>query len=64
MVYGELYLSLNDASGSGQDDTVVLGRFSFSVKDALVNKIESDIKVRYIRMFDDLNDEIKEKSNL
>lgn len=61
MVYGELYLSLNDASGSGQDDTVVLGRFSFSVKDALVNRIESDIKVRYIRMFDDLNDEIKEK---
>lgn len=61
LVFGELYLSLNDVNSTGKDDTVVLGRFSFRVKDSLVNQIESDIKVRYIRMFDDLSDEIKEK---
>lgn len=61
LVFGELYLSLNDADGKGKDDTVVLGRFSFRVKESLINEIESDIKVRYIQMFDDLNDEIRTK---
>lgn len=61
LVYGEIYLSLNDVNNTGNEDTVVLGRFSFRIKDALINQIESDIKVRYIRMFDDLSDEIKEK---
>lgn len=61
LVYGELYLSLNDVDGKGKDDTVVLGRFSFRVKESLINEIESDIKVRYIQMFDDLNDEIRVK---
>lgn len=53
-VLGEIYLSLNDVNNTGKDDTVVLGTFAFNVRDSLVNQIESDIKVEYIRMFDDL----------
>ncbi|UEX89683.1 BppU family phage baseplate upper protein [Staphylococcus ratti] len=60
-VLGEVYLSLNDAKLEGKDDTVVLGTFSFSVRDSLVNQIESDIKVSYIRMFDDLRETIEKK---
>lgn len=50
-VLGELYLSLNDYGAKGKDDTVVLGTFTFSVRDSLINQIESDIKVTYIREF-------------
>lgn len=53
-VLGEIYLSLNDVNLTGKDDTVVLGTFTFDVRDSLVNQIESDVKVSYIRMFDDL----------
>lgn len=60
-VLGEVYLSLNDAKLEGKDDTVVLGTFKFDVKDSLVNQISSDIKVSYIRMFDELRDEIESK---
>ncbi|PTU83390.1 hypothetical protein BUZ67_01430 [Staphylococcus pasteuri] len=60
-VLGEVYLSLNDFNTTGKDDTVVLGTFSFSVRDSLVNQIESDIKVSYIRMFDDLRTELELK---
>lgn len=60
-VLGEIYLSLNDVSKKGKDDTVVLGTFSFEVKDALINQLESDIKVSYIRMFDDLKNTIESK---
>lgn len=60
-VYGEVYLSLNDVNRTGKDDTVVLGTFTFTVRDSLVNQIESDIKVSYIRMFDDLRDELEKK---
>lgn len=60
-VLGEVYLSLNDYKNEGKDDTVVLGTFSFDVRDSLVNQINSDIKVSYIRMFDDLRDEIENK---
>lgn len=60
-VLGEIYLSLNDFNTTGKDDTVVLGTFSFSVRDSLVNQIESDIKVSYIRMFDELRSELELK---
>ncbi|NJH83301.1 BppU family phage baseplate upper protein [Staphylococcus agnetis] len=60
-VLGEVYLSLNDASNNDKDDTVVLGTFSFKVRDSLVNQIESDIKVSYIRMFDDLREVLEKK---
>lgn len=63
LVYGELYLSLNDANNIGKDDTVVLGRFTFKVKESLINEIDSDIKVENIKMFDDLRDEVREKIN-
>ncbi|MGR7933787.1 BppU family phage baseplate upper protein [Staphylococcus epidermidis] len=45
----------------GKDDTVVLGTFKFTVRDSLINQIESDIKVSYIRMFDDLRAELEKK---
>ncbi|TJX90444.1 BppU family phage baseplate upper protein [Staphylococcus haemolyticus] len=60
-VLGEIYLSLNDYKNEDKDDTVVLGTFQFEVKDSLVNQISSDIKVSYIRMFDDLRDELENK---
>ena len=58
---GELYLSLNDVGLNGKDDTVVLGTFSFSVRDSLVNQIESDIKVSYIREFDEWRTEVESR---
>lgn len=60
-VLGELYLSLNDVNNKKKDDTVVLGTFMFEVRDSLVNQLESDIKVSYIRMFDDLREQIELK---
>lgn len=60
-VLGEIYLSLNDVNNIGKDDTVVLGTFEFTVRDSLINQIESDIKVSYIRMFDDLRSELEKK---
>lgn len=60
-VLGEIYLSLNDVNNVGKDDTVVLGTFKFTVCDSLINQIESDIKVSYIRMFDDLRAELEKK---
>lgn len=60
-VLGEVYLSLNDYNNLGKDDTVVLGTFSFTVRDSLVNQIDSDIKVSHIRMFDELRTEIESK---
>lgn len=60
-VLGEVYLSLNDYKNEDKDDTVVLGTFQFEVKDSLVNQISSDIKVSYIRMFDDLRDTLEKR---
>lgn len=60
-VLGEVYLSLNDVKNEGNDDTVVLGTFAFDVRDSLVNQISSDIKISYIRMFDDLRTELELK---
>lgn len=60
-VLGEVYLSLNDVKNEGNDDTVVLGTFSFDVRDSLVNQISSEIKISYIRMFDDLRTELELK---
>lgn len=50
---GQVYISVN-----GKDDTVVMSEFDFKVKDALINQMSSDIKVSYIRTFDDLKKEI------
>ena len=53
---GQVYISVN-----GKDDTVVMSEFNFKVKDALINQISSDIKVSYIRDFDDLKKELYQK---
>lgn len=45
----------------GRPDTVILNEFNFYVKDALINKIGADIKVRYIRQIDDLVEEAKKR---
>lgn len=43
----------------GRPDTVILNEFTFYVKDALINKIGADVKIRYIRQIDDLIEEAK-----
>ncbi len=55
-VTGQIYIT-----AVGRKDTVVLNEFRFRVKDALINQIDSDIKIRYIREIDDLVDDFKEK---
>ena len=45
----------------GRPDTVILNEFEFYVKDALINKIGADIKVRYIRQIDDLIEEAEKR---
>ncbi|MEN2010147.1 BppU family phage baseplate upper protein [Staphylococcus hominis] len=45
----------------GRPDTVILNEFTFYVKDALINKIGADIKLRYIRQIDQLIDESKRR---
>ena len=47
----------------GRKDTVILNEFSFYVKDALINKIGADIKVRYIRQIDQLIEETQKRVN-
>ena len=48
-VTGQIYLK-----AVGREDTVVLNEFRFFVKDALINKIGADIKVKTIRQIDKL----------
>lgn len=55
-VVGQVYLS-----PSNKEDTVVLNEFTFKVKDALINQIDADTKISYIRMFDDLKATIENK---
>ncbi|WP_180554588.1 BppU family phage baseplate upper protein [Staphylococcus haemolyticus] len=45
----------------GRPDTVILNEFRFYVKDALINKIGADIKVKYIRQIDDLIEEAERR---
>lgn len=47
----------------GRKDTVILNEFKFYVKDALINKIGADIKVRYIRQIDQLVEETQKRVN-
>lgn len=47
----------------GRKDTVILNEFKFYVKDALINKIGADIKVRYIRQIDQLIEETQKRVN-
>lgn len=47
----------------GRPDTVVLNEFRFYVKDALINKISADVKIRYIRQIDQLIEETQKRVN-
>lgn len=64
-VYGELYVTLHQWNEVSTDfsDTVVLSKFDFKVKDALINQISGVTKTEYIRMFDELRDKVKERMN-
>lgn len=55
-VTGQIYIK-----AVGRKDTVVLNEFRFHVADALINQIDADIKIRYIREIDDLVDLVKER---
>lgn len=62
-VEGQLYITLhkfNDVS-EGFSDTVALQKFTFTVQDALVNTISGVTKTEYIRVFDQLKTEVKDK---
>lgn len=62
-VDGQLYVSLHKWNDVDADfsDTVALQKFSFDVKDALVNKISAVTKTQYIRTFDQLVTEVKDR---
>lgn len=55
-VTGQIYIN-----AVGRKDTVVLNEFRFHVADALINQIDGDIKIRYIREIDDLVDLVKDR---
>lgn len=55
-VQGQVYISVNNT-----EETVTEAEFIFEIKDALINKITSDIKIKYIRIFDDLKKDIEKK---
>lgn len=55
-VTGQIYIK-----AVGRKDTVVLNEFRFHVADALINQIDADIKIKYIREIDDLVDLVKER---
>ncbi|MCH8678357.1 BppU family phage baseplate upper protein [Staphylococcus lugdunensis] len=55
-VTGQIYLT-----AVGRADTVVLNEFQFYVKDALINKIGADIKIKTIRQIDQLVMDVRKK---
>lgn len=62
-VTGQLYISMHKWNTVSDDfsDTVALQEFTFTVKDALVNKISGVTKIQYIRTFDQLKTEVKDR---
>lgn len=62
-VTGQLYISMHKWNTVSDDfsDTVALQEFTFTVKDALVNQISGVTKVQYIRTFDQLKTEVKDR---
>ena len=63
IVDGQLYVTLHKWNDVNDDfsDTVALQKFSFSVEDALVNQISGVTKTEYIRTFDQLKSNVKER---
>ncbi|HAA4891955.1 TPA_asm: hypothetical protein GEV19_02830 [Listeria monocytogenes] len=56
IVRGQVYISVN-----GTEETVTEADFTLEIKDALINKIPSETKISYIRIFDDLKTVINQK---
>lgn len=62
-VTGQIYVAVNNVTDNpNNNQTAVLGEFTFQVADALINKVSSFTKVEYIRMFDQLRKEIKQRT--
>lgn len=62
-VTGQIYVAVNNVTDNpNNNQTAVLGEFNFQVADALINKVSSFTKVEYIRMFDQLREEIKQRT--
>ncbi|MGS5802087.1 BppU family phage baseplate upper protein [Staphylococcus aureus] len=62
-VTGQIYVAVNNVTeNTNNNQTAVLGEFTFQVADALINKVSSFTKVEYIRMFDQLREEIKTRT--
>lgn len=62
-VKGQIYVAVNNATDNPENNQIaVLGEFTFQVADALINKVSSFTKVEYIRMFDKLREEIKQRT--
>lgn len=62
-VTGQIYVAVNNVTDNpNNNQTAVLGEFTFQVADALINKVSSFTKVEYIRMFDQLREEIKQRT--
>lgn len=50
------YISVN-----GTEQTVTSVQYTFEIKDAIINTISSELKIGYIRMFDDLLTEVQNR---
>lgn len=62
-VTGQIYVAVNNVTDNpNNNQTAVLGEFTFQVADALINKVSSFTKIEYIRMFDQLREEIKQRT--
>lgn len=62
-VTGQIYVAVNNVTDNpNNNQTAVLGEFTFQVADALINTISSFTKIEYIRMFDQLREEIKQRT--
>ena len=62
-VTGQIYVAVNNVTDNpNNNQTAVLGEFTFQVADTLINKVSSFTKVEYIRMFDQLRKEIKQRT--
>lgn len=62
-VEGQLYITMHKKNDTYNDysNTVALQRFEFAVEDALINQITGKTKIEYIRSFDNLKIEVREK---
>ncbi|MEB7398496.1 hypothetical protein [Staphylococcus epidermidis] len=61
-VTGQVYIAVNNVDRKEKyNEVAVFREFTFTVKDALINKISSFTKVEYIRMFDKLKMHIEQR---